>query len=119
MGVHPNPKPGEKEQLNNRIGGYFKRFPHGGIDLLFEAKETLHARSIEERSTEEGRSVRIEFDPNNPAHCEIKAMSELPSIWLDLEKYSDVKIGVNGHITVATCCSLTGCERTECLCRRV
>ncbi|MEI6480262.1 MAG: hypothetical protein WCO12_01950 [bacterium] len=119
MGVHPNPKPGEKDQLNNRIKGHFKRFPNGGIELLFEAGETLHARSVEERSTEEGRSVRIKFDPNNPAHCEIKAMSESPSIWLDLEKYSDVKIGVNGCITVATCCSLTGCERTECICRKV
>ena len=119
MGVHPNPKPGDTERLNNRIRGYLKRFTAGGLELLFEAKKTLPARSIEERSTEEGRSVRIQFDPNNPVHREIKALSEMSSIWLDIEKYSDVKIGVNGHITVATCCSLTGCERMECLCRKV
>lgn len=117
LGVHPNPKPTANAQLRQRFGSIARCFPNG-IILLEEQAKILHTRPIEERITEEGKSVKVAFDPQNRAHQEIQTIMKNPSAWLDVEKYLDVRIGLNGQITVATCCTSAECQKTECLCRR-
>lgn len=115
-GSYQKPRATESEQLRNRFNNLRRSFPNG-TDLLEEASRTLHSRSIQERESEEGKSVKTIFDPNNKAHVEIQSLMKNPQSWLDAEKHLDIKLGLNGSISVATCCSMAECQRVECPCR--
>lgn len=98
------------------LEGLRTNYPYG-IGLLEESAEELHAKTEEERMEPGGNVIVITAD--QMGYLEIEKLSrEKPNEFLLVEKALDVRIGVNGKVTIATCCEVSGCQLTHCPNRR-